>query len=300
MAPEFSTLYSEPCTLNLHTLGIDVTLGTALKNAIAALAASSPTPRLDAEVLVMHVCRIGRSELITHSETALTGDQQSKLEGLLARRQRGEPVAYITGTREFWSMELDVTPGTLIPRPETELLVEKALEHIPRDAEWTIADLGTGSGAIALVIAKERPRCRVMATDISLAALEVAGPNAKKIGLTNVDFRAGDWFAPLVGETFDMLVSNPPYIRADDPHLKQGDLRFEPVTALVAGDDGLDAIRHIAQHAREFLKPDGWLLFEHGWDQAEAIGEYLRQQGYRDIVCHTDLAGQTRVAGGRR
>ena len=277
-----------------------VSLGTALKNANAVLAASSPTPRLDAEVLMMHACGIGRSELITRHDAALTDVQQNRLEGLLVRRKRGEPVAYITGTREFWSMELGVTPGTLIPRPETELLVEKALEHIPRDTEWTIADLGTGSGAIALVIAKERPRCRVMATDISLAALEVARPNAKKIGLTNVDFRAGDWFAPLVGETFDMLVSNPPYIRAGDPHLKQGDLRFEPATALVSGADGLDAIRHIVRHAREFLSPDGWLLFEHGWDQAEAIGDYLRQQGYRDIVCHTDLTGHARVAGGRR
>jgi release factor glutamine methyltransferase len=277
-----------------------VTVGEALRQAVTTLTPTSPTPRLDAEVLLMHVCSLDRSSLITRNETALTGKQLNMLENLLHRRKRGEPVAYITGTREFWSMELGVTPGTLIPRPETELLVEKALEHIPRDTEWTIADLGTGSGAIALVIAKERPRCRVMATDISLAALEVAGPNAKKIGLTNVDFRAGDWFAPLVGETFDMLVSNPPYIRAGDPHLKQGDLRFEPATALVSGTDGLDAIRHIARHAREFLKPDGWLLFEHGWDQAEAIGEYLRQQGYRDIVCHTDLTGHARVAGGRR
>jgi release factor glutamine methyltransferase len=279
---------------------VAVSVGTVLKNAIAALAASSPTPRLDAEVLVMHVCRIGRSELITHSETALTGDQQSKLEGLLARRQRGEPVAYLTGTREFWSMELDVTPATLIPRPETELLVEKALECIPRGAEWAIADLGTGSGAVALAIAKERPHCRVVATDSSPAALDVARSNAKKFVLTNIEFREGDWFAALAGDTFDMIVSNPPYIRANDPHLKQGDLRFEPATALVSGADGLDAIRHIALHAREFLKPGGWLLFEHGWNQAEAIGDYLRQQGYRNIVRHTDLTGHARVAGGRR
>jgi release factor glutamine methyltransferase len=279
---------------------VAVSVGAALRQAIRELTPTSPTPRLDAEVLVMHVCRIGRSELITHSETALTCDQQSKLEGLLARRQRGEPVAYITGAREFWSMELNVTPATLIPRPETELLVEKALERIPRDAEWTIADLGTGSGAIALAIAKERPRCHVIATDNSPAALEVARSNAGKFGLTNIEFRIGDWFAPLSGETFDVIVSNPPYIRADDPHLKQGDVRFEPATALISGANGLDAIRHIARHAREFLKPGGWLLFEHGWDQAEAIGDYLRQQGYRNIVCHADLTGHARVAGGRR
>jgi release factor glutamine methyltransferase len=272
----------------------------ALQQASTALKEASPSPRLDAEVLVMHACGIGRSELITHSETALTGDQQSKLEGLLDRRKRGEPVAYITGTREFWSMELDVTPATLIPRPETELLVEKALEYIPHETEWTIADLGTGCGAIALAIAKERLRCRVVATDNSPAALEVARSNAKKFGLTNIEFHGGDWFAALADATFDMILSNPPYIRAGDPHLKQGDLRFEPTTALVAGADGLDAIRHIARHAREFLKPGGWLLFEHGWDQAEAIGDYLRQQGYRNIVCHTDLTGHARVAGGRR
>jgi release factor glutamine methyltransferase len=230
----------------------------------------------------------------------LTGEQQNQLEGLLARRQRGEPVAYITGTREFWSMELNVTPATLIPRPETELLVEKTLEHIPCDAALAIADLGTGSGAVALAIAKERPRCRVIATDSSPAALDVASSNAEKFGLTNIEFREGDWFAPLAGDTFDMIVSNPPYIRAGDPHLKQGDLRFEPATALVSGDDGLDAIRHITRHAREFLKPGGWLLFEHGWDQADAAGEILRRQGYRDIVSHADLAGHARVTACRR
>jgi release factor glutamine methyltransferase len=277
-----------------------VTVGEALRQAVTTLTPTSPTPRLDAEVLLMHVCSLDRSNLITRNETALTGKQLNMLENLLHRRKRGEPVAYITGTREFWSMELEVTPGTLIPRPETELLVEKALEHIPRDAEWTIADLGTGSGAIALAITKERPRCRVIAADNSSAALEVARSNAKKFGLTNIEFHEGDWFAALAGATFDMILSNPPYIRAGDPHLKQGDVRFEPATALVAGTEGLDAIRHIARHAREFLKPGGWLLFEHGWDQAEAIGDYLRQQGYRNIVCHTDLTGHARVAGGRR
>jgi release factor glutamine methyltransferase len=277
-----------------------VTVGEALRQAVTTLTPTSPTPRLDAEVLLMHVCSLDRSNLITRNETALTGKQLNMLENLLHRRKRGEPVAYITGTREFWSMELDVTPGTLIPRPETELLVEKALEHIPRDAEWTIADLGTGSGAIALAITKERPRCRVIAADNSSAALEVARSNAKKFGLTNIEFHEGDWFAALAGATFDMILSNPPYIRAGDPHLKQGDVRFEPATALVAGTEGLDAIRHIARHAREFLKPGGWLLFEHGWDQAEAIGDYLRQQGYRNIACHTDLTGHARVAGGRR
>lgn len=277
-----------------------VTVGAALQRTLHELEVTSPTPRLDAEVLLMHACGIDRSELITRHETALTDEQQNQLQGLLARRQRGEPVAYLTGLREFWSMEFNVTPATLIPRPETELLVEKALEHIPHDATWTIADLGTGSGAIALAIAKERPCCRVIAADNSPVALEVARSNAAKFGLTNIEFRQGDWFTPLAGATFDMIVSNPPYIRAGDPYLKQGDLRYEPATALVSGADGLDAIRHIARHAREFLKPGGWLLFEHGWDQAVAIGELLRQHGYRDMVCHQDLAGHARVAACRR
>lgn len=276
------------------------TVGPALQEAIRELTPTSATPRLDAEVLIMHVCGLDRSSLITRHETTLTSEQLNMLENLLHRRKRGEPVAYLIGLREFWSMELNVTPATLIPRPETELLVEKALEHIPHEAGWTIADLGTGSGAIALAIAKERPRCRVIATDNSPAALEVAKSNARKFSLTNIEFREGDWFAPLTGEALDMIVSNPPYIRAGDPHLTQGDVRFEPATALVSGADGLDAIRHIALHAREFLKPGGWLLFEHGWDQAVATGELLRQHGYRDMVCHRDLAGHARVAACRR
>ncbi len=271
-------------------------VGNILEQAAKMLRATSPTPRLDAEVLLMHLCGLDRSSLITRNEMALTGEQQNRLADLVARRRRGEPVAYITGTREFWSMELSVSPATLIPRPETELLVEKALERIPLDATYNIADLGTGSGAIALAIAKERPRCNLIATDSSPAALKVARSNADKFNLTNIEFREGDWFAPLAGETCDMILSNPPYIPAVDPHLAQGDVRHEPVTALVSGNDGLDAIRHIARLAREFLKPDGWLLIEHGWDQADAVGELLRQHLYRDMVCHQDLAGHARVA----
>ena len=277
-----------------------VTVGAALRTALHDLELTSPTPRLDAEVLLMHVCQLDRGGLITRHEMFLNAEQQQKLDSLLKRRQQGEPVAYLTGTREFWSMELSVTSATLIPRPETELLVEKALEQIPPDAAWTIADLGTGSGAIALAIAEERPNCRVIATDISSATLEVAKSNAEKFGLANIEFREGDWFAPLAGETLDMIVSNPPYIRAGDPHLTQGDVRFEPIAALVSGADGLDAIRHIAQHAREALKPGGWLLLEHGGDQAVAVAELLRQNDYSDMVYHHDLAGHARVAACRR
>jgi release factor glutamine methyltransferase len=275
-------------------------LADTLMQATALLRATSPTPRLDAEVLAMHACGLDRSGLITRGRLALTEAQAQRLQELLRRRSRGEPVAYLTGVREFWSLELMVSPATLIPRPETELLVEKALEHIPHETEWTIADLGTGSGAIALAIARERPRCRLLATDISLAALAVAHANARRFGLANVEFRHGDWFAPLAGETFEMVLSNPPYIRTGDPQLREGDLRFEPVAALVAGADGLDAIRRIATDAAAHLKPGGWLWLEHGFDQAGAVSALLHRLGYHDIVCARDPAGHTRVTGCRR
>ena len=243
----------------------------------------------------MHVCGLDRSGLITQGHNAFTHDQQHRLEKLLARRRQGEPIAYLTGLREFWSLELTVSPATLIPRPETELLVEKTLAHIPHNVEWTLADLGTGSGAIALALAKERPRCRVIATDISSEALDVARSNAAKFSLTRVEFREGRWLEPLADVKLDMIVSNPPYVRVDDPHLQHGDIRFEPQQALIAGPDGLEAIHHIALHAQQSLKPGGRLLFEHGWNQAEAIDNLLRQHGYRDIVCYRDLAGRDRI-----
>ena len=270
-------------------------LGAIIEQATATLRATSPPPRLDAEVLAMHVCGLDRSDLIKRDRLAVTDEQRRRLDEMLARRRNGEPVSYLTGAREFWSMELDVSPAVLIPRPETELLVEKALTRIPPDVSWTIADLGTGSGAIALAVAKERPRCRVIATDISPAALDMARSNAGKFGLTNVEFRGGDWLAPLAGETLDMILGNPPYIRSDDPHLKEGDVRFEPQGALDAGPEGLDAIRQIVLLAHRHLRPGGWLLLEHGWDQAGAVGALLRRYGYRAIVCHRDLAGHDRV-----
>ena len=272
-----------------------ITVGAALRKALHALEPSSPTPRLDAEVLLMHACGLDRGDLITSNEMAMTDEQQQRLDKLLDRRQRGEPVAYITGVREFWSMELNVSLATLIPRPETELLVEKALERIPLDANWAIADLGTGSGAIALALAKERPGCHILATDISSAALEVAKSNAKILGLANVEFLEGDWFTPLAGEALDMIVSNPPYISIGDPHLKLGDVRFEPNSALIAGPDGLDAIRHIAYQARFHLRSKGWLMIEHSWDQSASIEQILLQNGYGQIVFHVDLGGYNRV-----
>lgn len=270
-----------------------------LAHAAARLAATSPTPRLDAEVLAMHVCGLTRSELITRADTELCATASARLEQLLARRACGEPIAYLTGHREFWSLDLVVTPAVLIPRPETELLVERALAHIPADATWTIADLGTGSGAIACALAKERPRCRVIAIDASAHALAVARENVRRLGFANVELRQGEWCAPLTDTRCELIASNPPYIAESDPHLSQGDLRFEPRAALVAGLDGLDAIRTIARDAPRHLKPGGWLLLEHGFDHAPAVASLLKALGYFEIANFGDLAKQPRVTQAR-
>lgn len=274
---------------------VPATVGFSWQKTARELQFTSPTPQLDAEVMLRHICGIDRSQLVVRERTLLTGDQQRQLAELSARRQRGEPIAYLTGIREFWSIEFNVSPATLIPRPETELLVEKALARIPPDAEWTIADLGTGCGAIALALAQERPRCRVWATDLSSEALAIAGSNAHKFGLNNIEFLHGNWFEPLAGKKLNIIVSNPPYIRAGDPHLATGDVRFEPKQALVAGPDGIDSIRLIAHGAREHLVYGGRLLFEHGWGQADLADNLLRAAGLGDIVCHRDLAGRDRV-----
>jgi release factor glutamine methyltransferase len=277
-----------------------MTLADFLHHATSVLAGTSPSPRLDAEVLAMHITGLTRTGLITRAGEALSCDQEARLHDLIGRRGKGEPVAYLTGMREFWSLELTVTPDVLIPRPETELLVEQALARIPPDAPWRVADLGTGSGAIALAIACERPRCQVIATDASPAALAVAGRNAGRLGITNVEFRVGGWFAPLVGDMLELTVSNPPYVAVADPHLAQGDVRFEPRAALVSGRDGLDAIRQIAAQAPACLRPGGWLLLEHGHDQSAAVRGILRGHGFADIAGYCDLAGRDRVTAGRK
>jgi len=273
---------------------MSLTLAQYLLHASEVLAAS-PSPRLDAEVLLMHVTGLTRTRLVTRGHEPLSPEQHTRMEDLIARRTRGEPVAYLTGKREFWSMELQVTPDVLIPRPETELLVELALTRIPPEADWTIADLGTGSGAVALAIARERPHCRIIATDFSAAALDVARANASCLGLSNIGFHQGNWLAPLAGERFDVIVSNPPYVAAGDPHLTRGDTTFEPRAALASGTDGLDAIRCIAGSASPHLRSGGWLMLEHGFDQRIAVGEILRTFGYHEIRCHPDLAGLDRV-----
>jgi len=248
----------------------------------------------------MHVSGLARTALITRAQDSVSSQNEEQLNELLARRAHGEPVAYLTGRREFWSLELNVTPDVLIPRPDTELLVEQALARIPENSAWTITDLGTGSGAVALAVAKERPRCRVIATDISAAALAIARRNAQQLNIRNIEFRHGEWFAPLAGLVVDLIVSNPPYVAEGDPHLTQGDVRFEPHTALVAGHDGLTAIRRIAAGAAAHLAPGGWLLLEHGADQGAAVVRILAAHGFTAITSHRDLAGLDRVTAARQ
>ena len=271
------------------------TLEQFIRKARQELAEVSPSARLDAEVLAMHVCNLSRTGLITQGAHVPNPEQGQRLQEMLTRRLRGEPIAYITGRREFWSLDLQVTPDVLIPRPETELLVEQALARIPIDANWVIADLGTGSGAVALALAHERPDCRVLATDTSAAALALTQVNAKRLGLTNLECRSGNWLTPLAGEQLDMIVSNPPYIAETDPHLHAGDLRFEPRAALTPGGDGLDAIRCIIRDACEHLRANAWLLLEHGYDQGAAVRALLGSRGYRDITSFHDISNQERV-----
>ena len=255
--------------------------------------------RTDAEWLLLHVLQQPRSWLFAHRDDPLPVEAARTFDALVERRARGEPVAYLTGRRGFWSLELEVGPSVLIPRPETELLVELALQRIAPGQAARVADLGTGSGAIALAIAHERPDVEVFAVDASADALTVARRNARRLALGNVAFRQGDWFAPLAGERFDLVASNPPYIAARDPHLGEGDLRFEPAQALASGLDGLDAIRCIVRDAPAHLRPGGWLLLEHGLEQGEAVRALLREHGFVDIATRRDLEHRERVSFGR-
>ncbi len=277
------------------------TLDSALHDAARRLAGHSDSPRLDAELLLAHVLGSDRVRLRAHGDAPLPPDAAAAFEALVARRLRGEPVAYLLGRRGFWRFELEVTPDTLIPRPETELLVEQALARIPAGADWPVADLGTGSGAVALAIAAERPGFIVHATDRSAAALAVARRNAERLGIQNVRFHEGDWLDALpAGIDWPLIASNPPYVPDDAPHLEARGVRFEPRGALAAGPDGLDAIRCIVTGARERLAPGGWLLLEHGWDQGESVPRLLANAGYGEISNYPDLAGHPRVAAGRR
>jgi release factor glutamine methyltransferase len=253
----------------------------------------------DAELLLAHALRRDRAWLFAHATDALPAETQRAYEALVARRMHGEPVAYLLGRRGFWTLQLATTPAVLIPRTETELLVEQAIARIPDDRAARVADLGTGSGAIALSIATERRRAQVVATDISDQALGVARANAGTHEIRNVEFRRGDWLSPLAGERFLLIASNPPYIAADDPHLQRGDLRFEPRNALASGGDGLDAIRVIVRDSPAHLVAGGWLLLEHGWEQGEAVRALLRAAGFEGVATVRDLEGRDRVSLGR-
>ncbi|HKJ08462.1 MAG TPA: peptide chain release factor N(5)-glutamine methyltransferase [Gammaproteobacteria bacterium] len=271
----------------------------AIAHAAAALA-DSDSPRLDAEVLLAHVLERPRSYLYTWPDRELSAEQASRFRVLVERRASGTPVAHITGRREFWSLDLEVTPDTLIPRPDTETLVAIALGLLPAEGTATVADLGTGSGAIALALAHERPDWQVVAVDRSAPALTVARRNARRLELTNVHPVLGDWCAALASDRFHLIVCNPPYVAAGDSHLQSGDVRHEPTSALAAGPDGLDDLRRIIPAARRCLRAGGWLALEHGYDQARAVRALLEQAEYDTIDSHSDLAGQLRVTTAHR
>lgn len=265
---------------------------------LRALAASE-SPRLDAEILLAHTLGIPRSQLFARAGVPLSAGQWAGYELMLERRRAGEPIAYVTGSWEFWSLPLAVSPAVLVPRPETELLVEWALELLPKAMPTTAADLGTGSGAIALALAHERPQAEISAIDISPAALDVARGNAQSLGLANVAFRQADFALWLASAPLhDLIVSNPPYVAQGDPHLR--DLAREPELALVAGADGLDCLRSIGNNARRALRSGGGLLLEHGYDQGAVVREILRKAGFVDIETRHDLSGHERATGARR
>ncbi|WP_088177618.1 peptide chain release factor N(5)-glutamine methyltransferase [Ferriphaselus sp. R-1] len=261
----------------------------------AALGLDPATARSEARSLLQAVLQVDRAWLIAHDREVVAPEHQARFDAGLARRLAGEPLAYILGEREFFGLDFKVTPATLIPRADTELLVELALQR----QSTSVLDLGTGSGAVALSIAHARPDALVTAVDASAAALAVARENAVRLGLLNVALVESDWFAALAGRTYDLIVSNPPYIAADDPHLVQGDLPFEPASALASGADGLDDIRRIVAAAPDYLRAGGELLLEHGYDQADRVRSLLEQRGFGEVRSFRDLAGIERVTGGR-
>lgn len=256
------------------------------------------TARIEAQCLLQHILEVPRSYLLAHPEQVLSASQQAAYDTLLQRRLLGEPVAHIVGEREFFGLMFKVTPDTLIPRPETELLVELTLQRIPVHGPFRVLDLGTGSGAIALSIAQSRPDAEVVAVDASEAALQVARGNARRLGIANANMLCSNWFSALAGHRYDLIVSNPPYVAAGDVHLSRGDVRFEPLSALASGVDGLDDIRRIIVGAGKFMAHGAWLLLEHGYDQADKVRTLLEQAGFAEVFSAKDMSGIERVSGG--
>lgn len=255
--------------------------------------------RFESQLLLQHLLNVNRAWLIAHENDTLAVDMQTRFDQMINRRADGEPIAYIIGNREFYGLNLLVTTATLIPRADTEILVDTALNKIPSNTPLQILDLGTGSGAIALAIAQQRPQVQVTAVDASKAALEVAISNSKQLHIPNIHFLLSDWFNNLNDTLFDVIVSNPPYIENTDAHLNQGDLRFEPTSALASGADGLDDIRRIINDCLIHLKPQGWLMLEHGYNQAAAVAELMAQTGLVKIETYQDLGGNDRVTIGK-
>jgi len=276
-----------------------ISVGDWLKMTVTRLDAVSTSPQLDAEILLHAMTGIHRAMAYARPEQILTDEQVEDLHLVLARRERGEPIAYITGTQEFWSMPLDVSPAVLIPRPETELLVERALELVSLEHPSRVLDLGTGSGAIALAIAHARAHAHVVAVDVSQDALAVAAGNQRALSIGNLELKHSDWFSALGEQRFDVIVSNPPYIAQDDPDIEPAVAAFEPKLALIAGPTGLEAIDRIVQDAAHHLAPSGWLVFEHGWKQAADVRSALVQHGYSHVRSRPDLAGHDRVTEGQ-
>lgn len=267
---------------------------------VARLERVAESPRHEAEILLGAALGKSRTWLIAHAgERILDCEATDRFEAHVTRRAHGEPIAYILREKEFWSLPLEVTPDVLIPRPETELVVELALNHVPPDADARVLDLAAGSGAIGLALAQERPRARVVGTDISDAAVLLARRNAGRLHLANVEFRTGNWFEPIAGDQFDIIVSNPPYIAQGDARVEQTVRRFEPHDALFAGQDGLAALRTIAGQAGSHLGPGGWLVLEHGDLQGPAVRDLLVAAGFTDVATHRDLAGLERCTQGR-
>ncbi|MDW2741110.1 peptide chain release factor N(5)-glutamine methyltransferase [Atlantibacter subterraneus] len=264
----------------------------------AARLVDSESPRRDAEILLGLVTGKARTFILAFGETQLSEAQLAELDALLARRAAGEPVAYLTGIREFWSLPLMVSPATLIPRPDTECVVEQALARLPAEP-CRILDLGTGTGAIALALASERPDCRVVAVDKVPDAVDLAQRNAARLNIANIDIRQSDWFSAVQGDRFQLIVSNPPYIDSEDEHLQQGDVRFEPLSALVAPDAGLADIGYLIREARAFLEPGGWLVLEHGWQQGEAVRALFHQAGFLAVETGLDYGGNERLTMGQ-
>jgi release factor glutamine methyltransferase len=282
----------------MSSISIQAILQHHSKQLEATLNLDSSSARIEVQCLLQAVLQVNRAYLLTHPEQLLSDEQQARFTALFERRLSGEPIAYLLGEREFYGLTFKVSPATLIPRPETELLVELALQRIPQQGTCRVLDLGTGSSAIALSIAHARPYAEVVAVDASAAALEVAKFNVQRLDLGNVRLLHSDWFGALQDERFDIIVSNPPYIAADDAHLTQGDVRFEPSSALASGADGLDGIRRICAQAKAHLNVNGWLLFEHGYDQASQVRALLQQSGFAGVFSARDLSGVERVSGG--